>query len=291
MSPGCQQAHLGGPPRVAVVIPCYNDGAFLDEAVGSINETEPVEIVVVDDASDDAVTRHVLEQLARGGPRIVWHECNQGAPAAKASGLRATTARYVFPLDADDRAVPGMLAVMADRLDRSPDAVVCFGDYAEFGSRAAVVHVPARLDPYRIAFRNQFGASALFRRDALEAVGGWSPGSGDVGIGYEDWHVWMGLAERGWHGLHAGKGAITYERRVHPGRRLARDLRPRHRRLYEQLRQLHPDLFTQLARHKRESDLSRIAKLLYPALFGPRPPFAFESDVRAWLSRVGIRVP
>ena len=48
------------PPRVAVVIPCYNDGRFLRETLESVREQEQCEIVVVDDGSTDAPTLAVL---------------------------------------------------------------------------------------------------------------------------------------------------------------------------------------------------------------------------------------
>ncbi len=51
-------------PRVAVLIPCYKDGALVAEAVDSIQESEPFELVVIDDCSPDELTQEVMADLA-----------------------------------------------------------------------------------------------------------------------------------------------------------------------------------------------------------------------------------
>jgi glycosyltransferase involved in cell wall biosynthesis len=272
--------------RVAVITPCFNDGPLLRETVESVVEDEPVEIVVVDDHSTDPVTEAVLAELSAEGVRVERHERNAGASAARGTGLRATRAPFVFPLDADDLAVPGALAAMADRLEAEPHAAACFGDYAEFGDRAIVRAVPSELDAYRVAFTNEYPISALFRREVLEALGGWD-GNGYTARGYEDWNLWMSLAERGEVGLHLGAGRITYRRRLHGERKLAHSKR-RHRQFYRQLRDTHPTLFAELPRHRRESDMSHVRKVLYPVVYGPRRRFRWERHPKALLDRAGI---
>jgi glycosyltransferase involved in cell wall biosynthesis len=274
--------------RVAVLIPCHNDGPTLLEAIESIDEPEPVEIVVVDDASTDSETLECLTRARDAGILVVRNDRNVGAPAARTQALRATSAPYVFPLDADDQLVPGTLTRMADLLDADREAVACYGDYAEFGSPPdSVRKIPERLDPFRIAYANEFGAP-LLRRTAVEELGGWVPdGVEPRTFGYEDWHVWMGLAERGGRGIHVGPGVVTYRRRVQPGRRMSAD-RKQHGRVYDELRRLHPDLFEKVRTNRRNSDLSRMRKLLYPIVYGRRRRRWFERRVRVWLDRRGV---
>ena len=272
--------------RVAVIIPCFNDGPLLREAVESIVEDEPIEIVVVDDHSTDPETTALLEELRADGVRVEQHERNVGVAAARGTGLRATRAALLFPLDADDLAVPGALGAMADALEAEPRAVACFGDYAEFGDSEIVRAVPPTLDPFRIAYTNEYPVSAMFRREVLEAVGGWN-GNGYTASGYEDWNLWMTLAERSDRCVHLGVGRLTYRRRLHGPRKLVRGKR-RHRQLYAELRMLHPHLFAGLGRHRRESDLGRLRKRLYPFVYGGRRRFRFEPHVKHVLDRLGI---
>ena len=105
------------------------------------------------------------------------------------------------PLDSDDLASPGMLGRMADKLDQHPEAEVCFGDYIEFGESELMRAVPAIIDPYRLAYTNEYPVSSMFRRSVLDEVGG------RVTMrAYEDWHLWMTLAERGSIAVHMGPG-------------------------------------------------------------------------------------
>jgi glycosyltransferase involved in cell wall biosynthesis len=276
------EATTSGGARVAVIIPCYNDGELAAEAVASVREHEPFELVVVDDGSDDAPTRAALERLESDGVRVLRHEQNRGLPAARDTGLAATSARYVFPLDSDDLAIGYLLGAMADRLDDQPEAGVCFGDYEEFGSVHHIRAVPARLDPFRLAYTNEYPVSALFRRELLESVGGWAPIEA-----YEDWHMWMTLAERGVTGVHFGFGVITFRKRVH-GQRMLTKARAVHRRLYARLRADHPRLFEDLPTHRRQSPLHPARKRLYPVIYGKRPRFPWDYRVKNVLERLGI---
>jgi glycosyltransferase involved in cell wall biosynthesis len=269
-----------------VIVPCYGDGELAANAVASIDEDEPVEIVVVDDASPDEATPRILAGLDR--VRVVRHPENRGLIEARMTGLAETSAPYVFPLDADDLAEPGALAAMADVLDRMPDAAVCFGDYIEFGTQYVDKAVPETLDPYRVALQNDYPISALFRRTALEAVDGWRAG-GFAEPAYADWNLWMALAEDGARAVHLGVGRVTFRKRFHEGRMLDA-ARRRHHSLYRDMKHAHPRLFGQLAEHRRRSDMKPVRKLLYPVIYGGRPrPFPrFERRVRLLLDRLHI---
>ena len=144
----------GDSPRITVITPCFNDGSLIGETLESLREDEPFEHVIVDDASTDPETRETLDRLEAEGARVVRREQNGGVLAARATALEASSARYVFPLDSDDVAMPGVLGRMADLLDANPEAVVCFGDYEEFGDSNLVRAVPEHIDPFRIAYAN-----------------------------------------------------------------------------------------------------------------------------------------
>ena len=280
----------GSPARIAVIIPCFNERELVAEAVHSIDETETVEVVVVDDASTDAATRECLDRLVDQGVRVIRHDLNRGLIATRMTGLAETEAPYVFSLDGDDLAVAGSLRLMADKLDADPAAAVCYGDYEEFGTQSAIRVVPPSLDPYRLAYTNEYPVSALFRRSVLEAVGGWQA-RGFREPAYEDWNLWLTLAEEGLSGVHAGRDVLTHRKRFHPGRMLdARryGLGGDHRRIYATLRELHPGVFGELRRHRRESDLSVPRRLVYPLVYGGRRRIRLERRIKLTLDRLGI---
>jgi glycosyltransferase involved in cell wall biosynthesis len=270
-------------PRVAVLTPCHGEGPLIADAVRSVQEDEPVEIVVVDDASPDEATRATLDALERSGVRVIRLPENVGVGNARTEAFGATSAPYVYPLDADDLAIPGALARMADRLDADPGAAACVGDVVEFGDRDVLRLTPPRLDPYRVALTNEYPITALYRRTAVAAIGAWRPFYAVQG--YEDWNVWMGLAERGERIVHVG--GPGYRRRLH-GERLNHLARRRHRERYEALRRAHPDLFARLSEHRRASDLTPLRRALYPLVYGARPEVPFERQVKPWFDRLGI---
>ena len=265
---------------------CHEEGPLVLEAVHSIREPEPVEIVVVDDASADQATRETLDRLEQEGVRVIRKEQNSGVIQSRMIGLAETSAPYVVPLDGDDLLEAGVLAEMADRLDAMPEIAACLGDLLEFGDREVLRAVPETLDPYRIAYTNEYPITAAFRRDRLEEVDGWRYRQ-PAQQGYEDWGLWMDIAERGWPIAHLGPRRITYRRRLH-GRRLNHVAREHHREIYRMLRASHPRLFAELPEHRRRSNLSGIRKLLYPVVYGERARVPFEELLKPLADRFGI---
>jgi glycosyltransferase involved in cell wall biosynthesis len=272
--------------RIAVTIPCFNEGGLVAEAARSVQEPEDVDVLVVDDGSDDGETADVLGAIEREGVRVVRHAANSGLIAARMTGLAETRAPFVFNLDADDLAIPGALSAMADRLDADPGAAACCGDYLEFGTHERLRAVPDELDPYRLAFTNEYPVSALWRRSVLDEVGGWRATGYDERA-YEDWNLWVTLAERGFRIVHLGHGKPTFRHRFH-GERMLVAARRDHPRLYRAIRSHHPELFASLPALRRDSSLGPARKLLYPLLYGGRGRFAFEPRVKLWLDRVGV---
>jgi glycosyltransferase involved in cell wall biosynthesis/peptidoglycan/xylan/chitin deacetylase (PgdA/CDA1 family) len=273
-------------PRVAVIVPCYGDGATVGATVASIDEDEQVELVVVDDCSPDAETHEVLRELEADGVRIARHQRNRGVSAARMTGLARTSARYVFPLDSDDQAVPGSLGRMADALDRDPTAAACYGDVVEFGESYEIVRrVERSFDPYVLAYRNRYPIASMFRRATLERLGGWRPIDGIDG--HQDWNLWMTLAEAG-ERVFFIEGLLAFRYRVHGERGFRKAARNR-RALYRGMRRTHPALFAELRRHRRESSLPPVKRRLYPLLYGYRPNSGLKRRLEGLLFRLRVR--
>jgi glycosyltransferase involved in cell wall biosynthesis len=243
--------------RIAVVVPCYNDGSTLRETLDSIDEPEPLELVVVNDGSDDPATLEVLGALESGGRRVV-HQENAGLAAARMAGVAATTAPYVTALDADDLEAPGALAALADALDADTKAAVAWGDVRNFGDDRTYRRLGRTLDPWLITYVNELPADAMVRREALLEAGGWQ-----LRGGYEDWDLWMALAERGVRGIHVP--VLTGYYRVRSTRMLA-DAEQRHGAILAVLIERHPRLFAERDANRRLSPAPYRCKLLLPLI-------------------------
>ena len=90
------------PPRVSVVVPCYNRAELLDAALRSVaaQTFRDFEIVVVDDGSTDG-TPLVLAEWERRGARVL-RQANRGPSAARNNGVRAARGELLAFLDSDD---------------------------------------------------------------------------------------------------------------------------------------------------------------------------------------------
>ena len=162
-----RSARPGEGARVAVVIPCFNDGRFVVAAAQSVREREPVEIWVIDDASTEPETAEALARLEDAGFCVMHQKHNRGPAPARNRAVEATSAPYVFPLDADDLAVAGSLVRLADALDADPGLAVAYADVEELTATETVVRrAPESLDPYLVALVNEDAA-----RLALPQVG------------------------------------------------------------------------------------------------------------------------
>jgi glycosyltransferase involved in cell wall biosynthesis len=221
--------------RVTVIIPCHNDGAFLPDAIASLRDQEQHELVVVDSASTDPETLTLLSALERAGVQVERVR-EPGVCAARTRGLRSTTAPYVLPLDADDELCPGVLKELADSLDREPSVGAAWGDIEAFGAYSGVFPTWPTLDPFLLTRVNRMPNSSLYRREAIEAAGGWT-----LELGYEDWDLWLSIAEQGRKGVHIGRPHARYRQHATP-RRLAAD-RSRHGDLVAALAARHPAAF------------------------------------------------
>src|SRR5579862_4980892 len=96
--------------KMSVIMPCFNHGEFLSEAVTSVSniKRDDIELIVVDDGSTDERTSTELDALCARGIKVIRQE-NRGVAAARNVGILASRGEYLFPLDADDRMRTGWI--------------------------------------------------------------------------------------------------------------------------------------------------------------------------------------
>ncbi len=263
-----------GLPRIAVIVPCYNDGATLIETLASLEEQEPLEIVVVNDGSTDRKTLATIDQIVARGVYVV-HKPNGGLSSARMAGVEATGAGYVFVLDADDMIAPHSLSPLADQLDARPELQLAWGDMQIFGDWNQEYRTANHLDPWLITYINDLPVAALIRRKALLEAGGWQLGSG-----WEDWDLWQTLAERGAQGRRVPGICLLYRRH---GARMSDDAAVRRAELLAVLRQRHPNLYASRKANWRRSPSPLLLRLTLPAI-GVLPLGRFVKTRLGWLA-------
>ena len=194
------------PPLVTVVVPVYNGARWLPATLRSaLAQTHrALDVVVVDDGStDDSVG--VAEGFAAADDRVrVLRQANGGVAAARNLALAHAKGAFVAPLDADDLWAPTKLERQLERFAAGPDRLGLV--YTWWAAIDEASHVIGKAD--RIALEgyvypalvcvNFVGNSSvpLFRRGAVEAVGGFVSYRERGGQGCEDWDLALRVAER-----------------------------------------------------------------------------------------------
>ena len=195
---------------VSVIIPCYNQGEFVLEAIASVESCqEPVyEILIVNDGSTSPVTQKVLTYLQEKGYQVI-NQSNQGLAAARNTGIKKAQGRYILPLDADNKIKPAYITESVEILDEHPAVGVVYGNAELFGEKTGIVEVPD-FDINRLVAGNYIDACAVFRRTVWQDSGGYDSQIPHK-LGYEDWDFWLGAAEKGWQFHHISE--VMYEYR------------------------------------------------------------------------------
>jgi glycosyltransferase involved in cell wall biosynthesis len=119
-------------PLISVIIPCYNQAAFLPDAVESVlaQTVADYEILVIDDGSPDNTS-----EVAGRYPTVrCIRQANRGLAGARNRGLNESRGEYLLFLDADDRILPNHFEVSLAAFAQHPYAALVCGNYRWFGA-------------------------------------------------------------------------------------------------------------------------------------------------------------
>lgn len=177
-------------PKISVIIPCYNQGQYLEEAVQSVlNQTfKDFEIIVVNDGSTDQATIEILNNFNMPKTKVI-HTTNQKLAMARNNGIKESKGQYILPLDCDDKIGEKYLELANDILDNNSEIgiVYCRAEY--FGVKEGEWFLPSYNFP-EILLCNQIFCSSLYRKSDWEKVGGYNP---NMIYAFEDWDFWLSL--------------------------------------------------------------------------------------------------
>ena len=179
---------------VSIIIPCYNHGEYIDEAVSScLNQTyKNIEIIIVNDGSTDEFTNTLLSSYGREKTKVITTK-NQGLPTARNVGIQEANGKYILPLDADDKIAPTYIEKAVKILEQNSNIgiVYCLAEF--FGTQKGLWELPECITS-NILNGNCIFCSALFRKSDWEKVGGYKK---EMIYGWEDYEFWLSLIEMG----------------------------------------------------------------------------------------------
>jgi glycosyltransferase involved in cell wall biosynthesis len=238
-------------PRATIVIPCFNHGRFVADAVRScLAQTDAlVRVVIVEDGSTDGESAAKCEACAEMGANVrVIHQSNRGLPAARNAGAaiasREAWGEYLVFLDADDWIERTFVSTLHRAISAEPSDAIshayCQEKLVEKGT--GIWKVPA-WDPMLLLVTNLHPVTTLIKRGHFERSGGFDE---SFRTGYEDWDLWLRFSERNWRGVRVREPLFNWRR--HSENTLVMQATQRHAELHAAIVERHPALYEKHAR-------------------------------------------
>jgi len=182
-------------PLISVVIPCYNQGQYIDEAIKSVEEYkgQDYEIIIINDGSTDDFTNKRLKELRDDGYNVIFQD-NQGLGKTRNNGIRIAKGKYILPLDADNMIKPEYISRAIDIFNADPGISIVYSDRHVFGD-LNILNKVGEFDLSTIYKGSYIDACAVYRKDVWNEIGGYDENMPTQGL--EDWDFWLSAAEKG----------------------------------------------------------------------------------------------
>ncbi len=197
-------------PLISVVIPCYNDGAYLTETVEKVKKQtyKNFEIIIVNDGSTDEKTLQTLELLTSPGVQV-FHKQNGRMSSARNFGVHHANGTIIAALDADDYFHPSFFEKALIILKEHENVGVVTSYIQMFGDFKKVSK-PRGGDAFNFLFSSQCPACAIVRKNCWDEVGGYDE---EMKNGYEDWEFYIRITKKGWY-VHVIPQKLFYYRQT-----------------------------------------------------------------------------
>jgi glycosyltransferase involved in cell wall biosynthesis len=178
--------------KVSVIMPCYNDGLYLEESVKSVlgQTHQNLELIIIDDGSDDPETLRILNENQWERTTIL-RTARLRPAGARNYGISRAIGKYILPVDSDDMIEADYIekAVKLMQEDLSIGAVYCYADL--FGEKTGRWDLPD-YSLEAMLLDNIVFVTALFCKEDWEKVGGFNT---KYTLGMEDYDFWLSILE------------------------------------------------------------------------------------------------
>ena len=254
-------------PLVSVIMPCYNMGEYIGEAIDSVINQYYLnfELIIINDGSDDPFTKDLLCKISLEKIKVI-HISRTGLSSARNHGISHSSGKYILPLDADDKISKTYITDAVNILENKSDVGIVYGTSFFFGEKEGKQQLDV-FDYNKMLFSNQIYCSAFFRRSDFDKISGYDI---HMKYGWEDWEFWLSILELGVSVDFIDKPCFFYRIRSNSMVRsmtdeqmiyLRRRIYERHSNLYSHLFSDPLSLFHDLQYYKTEFDSYFIYKL------------------------------
>lgn len=180
-------------PLVSVIIPTRNRADSVLKAVQSVfRQTYPaIEVVVVDDASDDS-TPEALAKISGPFPmKIVRNDSPQGAAASRNRAIEHASGSFIAGLDDDDVWEPERIRLLVGHFSAGCSAVTSY-DRMIYGTKSRVWKKKREITFKDLLYYNMAGNQVLTKKEYVTEAGGYDESLAAA----QDYDLWIRLAEK-----------------------------------------------------------------------------------------------
>lgn len=182
-------------PKITIIVPCYMQAQYLDEALQSVYDQtfQEWECIIVNDGSLDDTEEVALKWVNKDSRFIYLIKKNGGLSSARNFGISHSSGEFILPLDADDYISTSYVAdaLLSFEQDASLKLVYCKAE--KFGSQNGLWKLPV-FSLSNLSRNNMIFCSAVFKKADWKLVGGYDE---EMKYGWEDWEFWIALLKNG----------------------------------------------------------------------------------------------
>lgn len=175
---------------VSIIIPCYNQGQYIEETVDSVKgQTYSfIETIIVNDGSTDN-SDDVIKRIIKKYPDIKYLNIeNGGVSKARNVGFAEASGKYILPLDADDLINPEYIDLCIKEYIKDPDLIVVTAQGRFFGSEEGEWNL-AEYSVKKMLHGNVIYCPSLFKKTDWQKIGGFDECLHHL----EDWEFFIRL--------------------------------------------------------------------------------------------------
>lgn len=175
---------------VSVIMPCYNDGKYICEAIDSIREQtyKDWELIIIDDGSDDEYTINTINSIVDNRIKVL-HSNHLRPAGARNHGIGMASGNYILPLDSDDTIDKTYIEKAVKILESNSNVgvVYCLADLC--GEKQGRWELPDYSFDKMLLDNIIFVTSMFYKKD-WQAVGGFNT---SMAAGMEDYDFWLSI--------------------------------------------------------------------------------------------------
>jgi glycosyltransferase involved in cell wall biosynthesis len=176
---------------VSIIVPCYNQAQYLDEALQSVLEQTFAnwECIIVNDGSLDHTEAVAMKWVSKDERFRYFFQENMGICSARNLGITHANGKYILPLDGDDKIAEEYLRLGINEFIADESLSLVYAKATFFEAKSGVWNL-ADFEFKNFLLHNCIYCSAIFKRTDFLKIGGYDL---EMKYGLEDWEFWISI--------------------------------------------------------------------------------------------------